>query len=65
MIDAPWLAITCADSSKDVRQSDAPTRRLEFQPRQRPGSIEMRELMVILCIVLIVVGIRFYSRRQS
>jgi hypothetical protein len=28
-------------------------------------STEMRELLVILFVVLVVIGIRFYSRRQG
>jgi len=36
-----------------------------FAPWRRIWSTEMRELLVILFVVLVVIGIRFYSRRQG
>ena len=53
------------DQPKDARQGTAPTRRLSFCAMAANRSTEMRELLVILFVVLVVIGIRFYSRRQG
>jgi hypothetical protein len=65
MTQSPWVATTLRIRPKDARQTAAPTRRLDFCAVAVNRSTEMRELLVILFVVLVVIGIRFYSRRQG
>ncbi|MDB6015472.1 MAG: hypothetical protein JWL65_7722 [Gammaproteobacteria bacterium] len=65
MTESPWVATTLRIRPKDARLGAAPTRRLNFCAMAASRSTEMRELLVILFVVLVVIGIRFYSRRQG
>jgi hypothetical protein len=60
------VATTLWIRPKDARPGAAPTGVDSiFAPWRRIWSTEMRELLVILFVVVVVIGIRLYSRRQG